>query len=198
MSINLQILINKENPLNKYFVPHDLISTDDNKDNFHNYTDSNQKPTISLQVYEKFLQLKKIASMYNYNILIDSGFRSYEYQKIIYDKSLEEKGYEYTSKMVALPGSSEHQSGLACDIACIKNGKYTDDISQEEELINFLMHNAHYFGFILRYPKGKEDITGINFEPWHYRYVGVEAATEMYYNELVLEEYLEIKKVKTR
>ena len=85
---------------------------------------------------------------------------------------------------VAIPGTSEHELGLAVDINADK------EQSSNEEVYNWLAENAWRYGFILRYPQGKEDITGIDYEPWHYRYVGKEVAKEIYEAGITLEEYV--------
>ena len=86
---------------------------------------------------------------------------------------------------VAIPGYSEHELGLAVDINADKERSYG------EEVYCWLAENAWRYGFILRYPQGKEEITGIDYEPWHYRYVGYEAAKTIYEEDITLEEYLE-------
>ena len=123
---------------------------------------------------------------------IMSGYRDYFYQEKLYNRLLKEKGYAYTFRSVAKPGFSEHQTGLAVDICIYKDGLcYIEhDITSIKES-DWLINNAHKYGFILRYPKGKEDITGYNYEPWHYRYVG-SLATYLYENDLTLEEYKKI------
>ena len=85
---------------------------------------------------------------------------------------------------VAIPGTCEHELGLAVDINADK------EQSSNEEVYNWLAENAWRYGFILRYPKGKEDITGIDYEPWHYRYVGKEVAKQFYEEGITLEEYV--------
>lgn len=87
---------------------------------------------------------------------------------------------------VATPGTSEHELGLAVDINADENSS-----SSDEDVYNFLAENSYKYGFILRYPPDKEDITGINYEPWHYRYVGKEAALIIFNEQITLEEYLE-------
>ena len=97
----------------------------------------------------------------------------------------EEEAREQAELVVAIPGTSEHELGLAVDI----NGEYTD--TQESAVVwDWLMNHCYDYGFILRYPEDKTDITGIDYEPWHYRYVGREAAQEIYESGLCLEEYL--------
>ena len=93
--------------------------------------------------------------------------------------------------MVAYPGTSEHQLGLALDIVDVSYQQL--DTEQENTPVQqWLMKNSWKYGFVLRYPADKSDITGIIYEPWHYRYVGKEAAAEIYENKLCLEEYLGI------
>jgi len=116
----------------------------------------------------------------------------------VWDYYLEEIGLEETKKRVAPPGASEHQCGLAFDVAYITDGNYGDSITDEQEETKWMFANAHKYGFILRYPKGKEDITGYNYEPWHYRFVGVELASYLFENDITLEEYYLKNKEKVR
>lgn len=183
------ILINKENLLDCDYIPSDLIQTDNNENNFHRYKDPNQKPMISAIVYPFFLQMQEAAKQEGNYIIIDSGYRSFKYQQVIWDKYVSEHGLENAQKFVALPGSSEHQSGLAFDVAFIRDNKYDDDVKEEDKEIQWLFAHAHEYGFILRYPKGKETITGYNYEPWHFRFVGKELATKIYTEGITLEEY---------
>ena len=114
-----------------------------------------------------------------------SGYRSYKSQKDIYLRDLAAKGEEYVSAYVAVPGSSEHQTGLAMDITNESNW-----MTGESAEARWLRDNCYLFGFILRYPEGKEHITGKSYEPWHLRYVGKEAAEEIYAQGITLEEYM--------
>ena len=131
--------------------------------------------------------------------VICSSYRSYEKQQSLYQNKVnrlaaqgysQEKAREEAAKAVALPGTSEHQLGLAVDIVDIANQNL--DSSQEDTAVQqWLMEHSWEYGFILRYPNDKSDITGIIYEPWHYRYVGKDAAAETYPQGLCLEEYLE-------
>lgn len=103
----------------------------------------------------------------------------------------DKKARELAAKEVAIPGTSEHHLGLAVDIPC-QTHPVLDDSQANTATQKWLMANCYKYGFILRYPKGKTDITGIFWEPWHYRYVGVEAATEITERGITLEEYLGI------
>lgn len=126
--------------------------------------------------------------------IVASGYRSTDDQTRIYDEKLAEcladgmtetEARTETEKWVAVPGTSEHQLGLGVDINA-------DGIhSAGYEIYDWLAENAHRYGFIKRYPEGTADITGVENEPWHYRYVGVQAASEIYQQGVTLEEYLE-------
>lgn len=115
-----------------------------------------------------------------------SGFRSYTVQKNLYNSYVRRDGAENADRYSARPGHSEHQTGLAFDI------NYADDRFKGTPEASWLAENAYKYGFILRYPEGKEPITGYMFEPWHYRYVGVENAAKIYASGLTLEEYFGI------
>lgn len=182
-------LVNKDNLLDPNYAPNDLIITDQNENNFHNYNDPTLKPQIKRDIFKQFQQLQQDALKEKIFIIVDSGYRSYEYQKRIYEKTVQEKGLEYAKQFVAPPGASEHQTGLAIDIAAIRNGNYSDDIQEGDKESIWMNNNSYKYGFILRYSKKKEEITGYSFEPWHYRYVGIPLANFLYQNDLTLEEY---------
>ncbi len=187
--LDYTILINKDNLLDKFYIPNDLVVTDNNEGNFHKFEDPTLKPTVSKFVFSNFLEMQKEALKNGYKIIIDSGYRSYDYQQIVWNANIKKYGLDITRKKVAIPGSSEHQSGLAIDIAYIIDEKYCDDVNENQDETKWLFNNCYRFGFILRYPKGKENITGYQYEPWHYRFVGVELAKYIYENNLTLEEY---------
>lgn len=185
-------LVNKDHLLSSDYVPENLVITDDNENNFHDYKDPNFKPMISADILPYFEAMQKAAEALGLRkIIVDSGYRPYEYQQVIFYKSVAEKGLEETLRLVSLPGSSEHQTGLAIDIAYMDNGVYIEKTSDEDPEIKWLKENAYKFGFILRYPEGKEDVTNIQYERWHYRFVGVEMATILYAEGITLDEYYE-------
>lgn len=134
--------------------------------------------------------------------IICSSYRTMEKQTELYNKKVKEyikRGYgnkkakEIAAKWVAMPGTSEHQTGLAVDIVSKKyqmlNEKQADTKTQQ-----WLMENCYDYGFILRYPREKNNITKITYEPWHYRYVGIENAKEIKEKNLCLEEYIQYLK----
>ncbi len=121
-------------------------------------------------------------------LLIKEAYRTYEYQQEILDFRIERDGREEALKYVALPGESEHHSALAFDMSVYKDGVNTY-IEDEPDYLP-IYENAHKYGFILRYPENKVDITGIAYEAWHFRYVGEPHAKYIYENGLCLEEYI--------
>ncbi|WP_054948834.1 M15 family metallopeptidase [Numidum massiliense] len=119
-----------------------------------------------------------------------SGYRSYEYQESIFAFNVEQKGEEEANRVSARPGQSEHQTGLTMDVSSESAGFDLIEAFGETPEGKWIAENAADFGFILRYPKGKEDITGYVYEPWHLRYVGnKEVAKEVMSEGLTLEEY---------
>ena len=130
-----------------------------------------------------------------YNLTVTSGYRSREYQQIIYDlrysdyisKELsEEEAKIKTEKHIAPPGFSEHHTGLCADIHSLP---YADISFSQTDEYKWLIENCAKYGFILRYPLGKEEITGYSFEPWHFRYVG-KCAQKIMSEGITLEEYI--------
>ncbi len=187
------ILVNSENPLDKDYVPSDLT---DIKSTRADGREIQKMRKASADALESMIEEMKRLGVYDENLTVTSGYRSFEYQKYLFDtyvKNRTDSGMDYdeayreVSKTTALPGCSEHQSGLCVDF---HNKSYANVSFAKTEQYKWIEKNAHSFGFIVRYPSGKENITGISFEPWHLRYVGEENATKMYENSLCLEEYL--------
>lgn len=177
------VIVNKENELSKEY-----------RCNFAKYS-SKYSGEIILEekTLEKILEFINYAGENNINLEIESAYRSYDKQKLIYEDALKENGLDYVNKYVAKPGYSEHQTGLAVDLAIFKNGDYliNDDFIKEKDICNFIKENCYKFGFILRYPFDKKKITGYNYEPWHLRYVGNELALYLKEKSLTLEDYYE-------
>lgn len=148
--------------------------------------------TLEIKTYEAFKKLREYAKENGFITDLESGYRSKELQQEVWDDSLKDNGLEHTKKYVAVPGYSEHQTGLAADFTLFENNRwYVDTQIENVNFINFLHDNCYKFGFILRYPKGKESITGYNYEPWHLRYIDdVNIAKYIMDNNLCLEEYL--------
>ena len=124
-----------------------------------------------------------------------SGFRSYSTQKAIFDRKSQQRGEKGANASVAKPGYSEHQTGLAMDVeghSSLGIG-LVDDFGETPEG-KWLAQHCHEYGFIIRYPKGKTNITGYIYEPWHIRYVGKEAAEEIVALDITFEEYILLKR----
>ncbi|OAS88572.1 M15 family metallopeptidase [Metabacillus litoralis] len=139
-------------------------------------------------------ELFVLAKQVGIELIAVSGFRSYSRQQEIFNVEKETKGEEKALQAVALPGKSEHQTGLAMDVTSRSVG-IKEEFGETKEG-KWVKENAHIAGFIIRYPKGKESITGYQYEPWHLRYVGKEQASVIYENELTLEEYFQkVKKI---
>ncbi|HHW69549.1 MAG TPA: M15 family metallopeptidase [Tenericutes bacterium] len=179
---DILVLVNKNNKLNKNFIPKDLQLLD------INYSYENKM--LRDLAKNSFEKLCTDAKSVGYKIIGVSAYRDYDYQNKLYNEYVKQKVKEYADRASARPGHSEHQTGLAIDVMGSNN-----DSDEFEYAIEFewMRDNAHKYGFIMRYPKNKEHITGFKYEPWHYRYVGKEVAKYIYDNDLALEEYLNIK-----
>lgn len=129
-------------------------------------------------------ELQAAASIEGYSMQMISGYRSYDYQVDLYNSYVARDGQAAADRYSARPGYSEHQSGLCFDVGDIDNDYGTTPAGK------WLAAHAHEYGFIIRFPEGKEDITGYMYEPWHIRYVGKEVASEIYQRGITLEEYL--------
>lgn len=151
-------------------------------------------PGESVEARNAFNQLNKKAKKAGFVFDAFSTYRPYERQVELYNGYVSRDGQELADTYSARPGFSEHQSGLAFDIGEVGNSAdYADDRFGETEAGKWLAKNAHDYGFIIRYPKGKEKITGYKHESWHYRYVGKDIATKIYKENSTLEEYLDVK-----
>lgn len=141
------------------------------------------------EVIESFNTMQQDAKNQGLDIYIASGYRSYYYQLNVYNRYCETDPPEVVDTYSARAGYSEHQSGYAFDLNSI------DDSFADTPEGQWVAENCYKYGFIIRFPKGKEDITGYQYESWHLRYVGIDVATYMYENNLCLEEYLGVDSV---
>ncbi len=154
---------------------------------------------IDARIADDLLDMIQGAKEDGYSIYILSAYREMEKQVSLYDEEVRKwlgKGYSQSAAeqeagtVVAVPGTSEHQLGLAVDLVSSEHIKLDKD-AEKTKGYQWLVKHCHEYGFILRYPNGATDITGIIYEPWHFRYVGTEAATEIMEAGMTLEEYLE-------
>lgn len=153
---------------------------------------------IDKRAYPDLQEMMDDARAQGLSPIICSSYRTSEKQETLFDNETKRylaQGYtqeaaeKEAAKWVAVPGTSEHQTGLAVDIVA-QDYQILDKKQEETAEQRWLMANSYKYGFILRYPTDKSDITGISYEPWHYRYVGREAAKEIYEKGICLEEYL--------
>lgn len=184
------ILVNRTYALPEDYIPSDLVPAG------IPFDPSSYLPD---QVPEKHMLRKRAAiaskelfeacSSYGFRLYGVSGYRSYSRQKEIYENSIRRRGLSHTRKYIAAPGESEHQTGLALDVS-IDSLEFDliEDFAFSEEG-KWLYRNAALFGFVIRYPKGKESITGYSYEPWHIRYVTKPLALYLKKTNLTLEEY---------
>lgn len=185
---DILVLANKKNVLLSDYVPKDLVKL----------------PVFAPGRLEEVQYMREeaataIMELYNaaleeagLEIMPTSAYRSFKLQTTIFQNNINSKGsIAKANETSALPGQSEHQTGLAVDMSCKSVGYQVTSRFDGTEEAKWLAENAHRFGFIIRYQKGKTDITGYSYEPWHLRYVGKDAAEYIFKNELTFEEYLE-------
>ena len=142
--------------------------------------------TLSSKRKNAFDEMQKAAEKDNIKLWITSGFRSYSLQTSLYNNYVLKDGKEKADTYSARPGHSEHQTGLAMDLNIVDSS-----FEGTKEAI-WIADNCYKYGFIIRYPKGKEEITGYKYEPWHVRYLGKELSEKVYKSGKTLEEYLNI------
>nr|WP_315020306.1 M15 family metallopeptidase [uncultured Aminipila sp.] len=155
--------------------------------------------SVDKRIYPELQAMLDDARAEGLSPVICSSFRTMEKQQSLFDNQVNKyisRGYSIeqakieSGKWVAIPGTSEHQAGLAVDIVALSNQVLNKEQEKSAEQ-KWLMKNCYKYGFILRYPSDKSEITGIGYEPWHYRYVGKDVAKEIMDNGICLEEYLQ-------
>ena len=169
------LLVNESHRLSADYVPEGLVNLYQSR---HSFRLANSDIYLTRETYEAAEKMFHAAEEQNVNgFIITSGYRSYQRQSEVYAESEPGKAQQ--------PGASEHQTGLAFDVTV-----ETNDGFESTPQYAWLSQHAHEYGFIQRYPANKSSVTGISYEPWHYRYVGVEAATRMRESGQTLEEFI--------
>ncbi len=174
-------IVNKNIKLEKTYKPLDLEAIDTN------YALENKY--LRKEAKYQFEKMARDAKDNNLTIIAVSAFRDYNYQEKLFNNYVKNKGEYYALLCSAKAGHSEHQTGLSVDIS---DSTYDYDNFEYTKEFKWVSKNAHKYGFILRYPKAKYHITGFKYEPWHYRYVGIDIASTIYQKKLTLEEYKNI------
>lgn len=149
---------------------------------------SDDKQQIRPEVNEKLEAMFAAASESGIQLNVVSGYRSYKYQQSLWYTYEQKYGKKYAAKMDAIPGASEHQLGLAVDLSGNVGCKLKQCFANTSAG-KWLAEHASEYGFIMRYPNGKENVTGVMYSPWHYRYVGVDVATAICESKMTMEEY---------
>ena len=172
------VLVNKHRQLSSEYVPDDLVTINEE------YVKADEEIEIERNVAKAFYDMAEAASKEGLELMVSSGYRSYKDQEEITNTYLELYGQNYVDNYVAKPGFSEHQTAMSLDIA----SKSVNTFVNSDEY-TWMMDNAYKYGFILRYPRSKEDITGYKCEAWHYRYVGKKIAKYIKENNITYDEY---------
>lgn len=188
---NYEILINKKNMISEdFYENYELIDV---------LNIENENIKIEKLTYENYLKLKDILKNENIELGILNSFRDFNEQKKILKEYIEYYGEEDAYKLAAIPGASEHHTGLAIDITLkmpdTEFAVTNEELYAADESFKIVHKYLKDCGFILRYHKGKEAVTKYSYEPWHIRYVGEKIAKECYEKDIVLEEYYQIKNI---
>lgn len=181
---NIWTIISKTNPFPVDYVPAELKIPD-----VYTRTDkSDIERSVRSDIEQPLIDMFNAAENDGYNLMIGSGYRSAALQKVYFDNLANSIGEDAANQSIAYPGQSEHQTGLAVDISAVSRQCYLDNCFAATSDGQWLANNSYKYGFTLRYPSGKESITGYRYESWHFRYVGVDLATALYQSGLTLDE----------
>lgn len=184
---SITVLVNHEYLLPEDYIPPDLVKPNVAFSYYGIYEKSYMRKVAATALEELFAA----AGQKGKQLKAVSAYRSYARQKQIYDRNVATRGKKNTDAVSAMPGSSEHQTGLTIDVSCSQIGCALEENFGTTEEGKWLAANCHKFGFIIRYPEKKTDITGYSYEPWHIRYVGKNLAKYLHKENLTLEEYYE-------
>lgn len=186
---NYLVLVNKDYSFPDGYTPEDLVRPNV----LFSFGDQDIEKSYLREAAAKALEMLFLEGKKNgIDLFAVSGYRSYDRQVAVFNAEVSKYGEEKAVQAVAIPGSSEHQTGLSMDLSSQSANFELSERFGETIEGKWIAENAHRFGFILRYPKGKEGITGYKYEPWHFRYVGIDPAKAIYQNQLTLEEYFNI------
>lgn len=184
---SLSVLVNKNYSLPEDYEPDDLVFLEVP---LYNNDKNNEANYLRKEAADALKELFTAAKKEGYELIARSGYRSYATQASLYERYVEQDGVEAADTYSARPGHSEHQTGLTIDVTSdTVHGGLTELFGETEEG-KWVAENAYRFGFIVRYPQDRTAETGYQYEPWHLRYVGVQAATEIYQDQLILEDYV--------
>ena len=182
---SIYYIVNKQRPLPTSYVPPNLVRPNINLVPDDNPEEQQLRSEAASAAENMFADAKKA----DLNLVMASGYRSAHLQEIVFNGYAARDGETAANKYSARPGTSEHQTGLALDITTASRKCYLEICFESTPEGKWLKDNAYKYGFSLRYQKGKEDITGYQFEPWHFRYVGVDLAKRLQDSKQTMEEF---------
>lgn len=188
----MTVIVNKQRSLPEGYEPSDLVEPDVP----FSFDGPHEKRQMRKEAAEALEKLFAGAKADGIELRAVSGYRSYQRQVSIYNNNVKTKGEEYASRVSAVPGRSEHQTGLAMDVSSPSVGNVLEEVFGSSKEGEWLDEHAAQYGFIIRYPKGEEDVTGYVYEPWHIRYVGADLAPDVVQSGLTLEEYFDEANIK--
>lgn len=184
---DIAVVVNKKRSLPDNYTPNDLTEPQVP----FSFNEKNEKRKLRKEAASALEYLFQLASKDGIKLYGISGYRSYSTQKSVYNANVQSQGKEAADKVSAMPGYSEHQTGLAMDVSSASAKFGLEESFGATAEGKWLAAHAHEAGFIIRYPKGKEAITGYSYEPWHIRYVGTDIAKEIFEKKWTLEEYFQ-------
>lgn len=188
----MTVIVNKQRSLPEGYEPDDLVEPNVP----FSFDGPHEKRHMRKEAAEALEKLFAGAKADDIELRAVSGYRSYQRQVSIYNNNVKTKGKEYTDRVSSVPGHSEHQTGLAIDVSSPSVGNAIEEVFGTSKEGQWLAEHAAEYGFIIRYPKGEEGITGYVYEPWHIRYVGTDLAPDVVKSGLTLEEYFDEANIK--
>ena len=191
---SIPVLVNKKNKLPDHYVPDDLVYTTIP----FTFKEKTEKKKMRTEAASAIADLFKGAKKQGVSLLGVSAYRSHATQTSLFNYYVKRDGYDKTITYSAFPGTSEHETGLTIDVTGGDGKCAAEDCFGDTTEAAWLQENVADYGFIIRYPKGKEDITGYKYEPWHLRFVGKEIAQTIMSEGITLEEYYDAKRVATK
>ena len=180
---SIQKITNKSHPIDSGYVPVDLTVVNVN---------SNGTQYLRQEAASELAKMFAAAHKDGVDLYLVSGYRSYAQQLALYNTYVSTDGKALADSYDAIPGACEHQLGLAVDLSDDNRDHDIDDSFESTAAYQWLLKYSYEYGYILRFPRGKESITGIAYNPWSFRYIGVEEAKKVYDSGLTLEEYYKV------
>lgn len=184
---SILVVVNKERYLPDGYEPPDLVEPNVK----FSFEEAHEKRHLRKEAAEALEEMFKQAKDEGITLHAVSGYRSFKRQQSLFNHYVDTQGKEYAARVSAVPGTSEHQTGLTMDLSSPSVGDVLEEVFGDSKEGKWVAEHAHESGFIIRYPKDGESITGYVYEPWHVRYVGKEAAKAIYDGKLTLEQLLQ-------